>query len=123
MTALGIPELGRFFVLAAVVFAAMGAITGLAAGAKRSIGGWHWARSAAFGFAGSMIAANVLMVVALVTHEAADELTANPGTRVAVRVKATALHAFPTGSAPVSDGPLADGAGPAEGDGSEVGAT
>ncbi len=41
-------------------------------------------------------------LVALVTQEAANELAADPGTRVAVRVKATALHAFPTGPTPVA---------------------
>ncbi len=37
-------------------------------------------------------------LVALVTRAAADELGASPGSRVSVRVKATALHAFPTGA-------------------------
>ena len=34
-------------------------------------------------------------LVALVTLDAAEELGVNPGVPVAVRVKATALHAFP----------------------------
>ena len=34
-------------------------------------------------------------LVALVTLDAAEELGVEPGVRVAVRVKATALHAFP----------------------------
>ena len=36
-------------------------------------------------------------LVALVTLDAAEELGVHPGVRVAVRVKATALHAFPAG--------------------------
>lgn len=36
-------------------------------------------------------------LVALVTLDAAEELGVTPGARVAVRVKATALHAFPAG--------------------------
>ncbi len=36
-----------------------------------------------------------LELVALVTLDAAEELGVDPGTRVAVRMKATALHAFP----------------------------
>ncbi|MDX1396411.1 MAG: ABC transporter ATP-binding protein [Gemmatimonadota bacterium] len=34
-------------------------------------------------------------LLALVTRDAADELALDPGTRVTVRVKATALHAYP----------------------------
>tara|TARA_Y100000588_G_scaffold344596_1_gene391005 strand:+ start:77 stop:781 length:705 start_codon:yes stop_codon:yes gene_type:complete len=37
-------------------------------------------------------------LVALVTRDAARELSVEVGTRVAVRIKATALHAFPTAS-------------------------
>lgn len=43
-------------------------------------------------------------LVALVTREAADELSADAGSRVAVRIKATALHAFPTGPADPNQG-------------------
>ena len=39
-------------------------------------------------------------LVALVTLDAAEELRVDPGARVAVRVKATALHAFPAGQVP-----------------------
>ncbi|TNE86169.1 MAG: heme lyase CcmF/NrfE family subunit [Deltaproteobacteria bacterium] len=69
MNTFGIPELGRFFVLASVAFASMGAVTGLAAGARRSLQGWRWAKSLALGFAGSMIAANLLMIWALISHD------------------------------------------------------
>ena len=41
-------------------------------------------------------------LVALVTLDAAEELGVNPGARVAVRAKATALHAFPAGRIGVS---------------------
>ncbi len=41
-------------------------------------------------------------LVALVTREAADELAVGPGSRVAVRIKATALHAFATGDPPAA---------------------
>ena len=36
-------------------------------------------------------------LVALITLDAAEELGVDAGVRVAVRVKATALHAFPAG--------------------------
>ncbi len=39
-------------------------------------------------------------LVALVTLDAAEELGVDPGARVAVRAKATALHAFPAGPVP-----------------------
>lgn len=42
-------------------------------------------------------------LVALVTVDAAEELGVHAGVRVAVRVKATALHAFPAGPITVAD--------------------
>ncbi|MCO4744238.1 MAG: heme lyase CcmF/NrfE family subunit [Proteobacteria bacterium] len=64
-----IPELGRFFVLASVAFASMGAVTGIAAGATRSLQGWRWAKSCALGFASTIIIANILMIYALISHD------------------------------------------------------
>ena len=64
-----IPELGRFLVLASVAFAASGAVIGLAAGARKSLVGWRWARQCALGFAASIIAANLLMTWALISHD------------------------------------------------------
>lgn len=64
-----IPELGTGLVLASLFFAAVGAVLGFWSGARRHLVAWAWARRAAYAFAGTMIGANALMVVALLNHD------------------------------------------------------
>ena len=47
-------------------------------------------------------------MVALVTRSSAGQLELEPGARVSVRVKATALHAYPAGRGPEDSEPAAD---------------
>lgn len=61
--------LGQGLVIAALFFAATGSVLGFWAGARNHMRAWTWSRRAAYGFSGSMIAANVLMVYALLTHD------------------------------------------------------
>ena len=74
-----IPELGTGLVLLSLLCAAFGSITGFWAGYRRSIKGWALARNAAWGFAGSMVAANLVMVYALITHDFSVQYVAEVG--------------------------------------------
>jgi cytochrome c-type biogenesis protein CcmF len=69
VTAFGAPELGSGLVLAALFFAATGSVLGFWAGWRRHLEAWAWARRAAYGFAGSMLAANALMIASLLKHD------------------------------------------------------
>jgi len=64
-----IPELGTSLVLSSLFFAASGSVLGFWAGAQHHVRAWTWARRSAYAFAGLMIAANLLMVYALVQHD------------------------------------------------------
>ncbi len=61
--------LGQAFVLIALTCCAIGAPVGFAAGATRSEAGGKWVMRLAFGFAASMLAANLVMVAALLAHD------------------------------------------------------
>jgi cytochrome c-type biogenesis protein CcmF len=61
--------LGRSAVLLGLALAGTGSVLGFYAGATRNMAAWKWARRAGNGFAAFMIAANLLMVYALVTHD------------------------------------------------------
>jgi len=71
--------LGRGLVLAALFFAGTGCLAGFVAGSRRNQRAWEWARNSAYGFAASMIAANLLMVYALVTHDFSVSYVAEVG--------------------------------------------
>lgn len=71
--------LGRGLVLAALFFATTGSIAGYVAGSRGSRPAWHWARNSAYGFSASMIAANLLMIYALVTHDFSVKYVAQVG--------------------------------------------
>ncbi len=77
----GIPNLGGALELLALLFATVGCATGLYAGYTRSPKVWEWTRNAAYGFAGSMLLANLLMVYALVTHDFSVKYVAEVGSR------------------------------------------
>ena len=58
-------QLGQGLIIAALFFAASGSVLGFWAGARHHMRAWTWARRAAYGFSGSMIAANLLMGAAV----------------------------------------------------------
>jgi cytochrome c-type biogenesis protein CcmF len=64
-----IPLLGRLLILASLLFAAAGAVTAFWSGWRQSVAGWRWARLCAYGFALTMVLANVLMVYALLIRD------------------------------------------------------
>lgn len=76
-----IPELGTALVLLALFFASAGAALGFASGYRHHLAGWAWARRAAFGFSWTMIAANLLMVYALVTKDFSVHYVAEVGSK------------------------------------------
>lgn len=76
-----IPTLGRALVLLALLFATIGSVTGLFAALKKSREAWNWTRNAALAFAGSIVASNLLMVWALVTHDFSVAYVAEVGSR------------------------------------------
>ena len=78
---MSIPNIGGAMELAALLFAAVGFSTGVYAGTTRSPKAWQWTRISAYGFAGTMIAANLLMVYALVTHDFSVRYVAEVGSR------------------------------------------
>ena len=75
----GTPEIGTGLVLASLFCASIGSVLGFWAGARRHAGAWLWARRAAIGFAGLMIAANLVMVSALLGHDFSVKYVAEVG--------------------------------------------
>ena len=73
--------LGRGLILLALLFASSGAIIGFIAGKRRSLEGWRWATRATYGFGISAIAANLVMIYALVTHDFSVGYVAEVGSR------------------------------------------
>ncbi len=64
-----ISNLGRGLVLAALFFATMGSVMGFVAGSRYSERAWRLTRAFAIGFSTTMLAANLLMVYALLIHD------------------------------------------------------
>jgi cytochrome c-type biogenesis protein CcmF len=73
------PALGQGLVLLGLLCCAIGAPVGFVAGARRSAAALLWTRRLALGFALAMIAANVLMVVALLRHDFSVSYVAQVG--------------------------------------------
>ena len=73
--------LGRGLILLALLFATSGSIVGFIAGKRRSLEGWRWAARAAYAFGFSAIAANFVMIYALVTHDFSVGYVAEVGSR------------------------------------------
>ena len=73
--------LGRGLILLGLLFATVGAMAGFATGRRPSAAGWAWTRRLAFGFAGAMAAANLLMVYALLAHDFSVGYVAQVGSR------------------------------------------
>lgn len=64
-----ISTLGTGLVLGSLGFASAGSALGFWAGARSHLHAWTWSRVCAWGFALTMVAANLVMVWALVTHD------------------------------------------------------
>lgn len=73
--------LGRGLVLAALGFATVGSVGGYVAGSRKNRTAWLWARNSAYGFAASMLFANLLMVYALVTKDFSVSYVAEVGSQ------------------------------------------
>jgi cytochrome c-type biogenesis protein CcmF len=72
-------QLGQGLVLLALLLSALGAPIGFAAGATRSARGLAWTRRLALGFAGAMLAANLVMEWALIRHDFSVSYVAHVG--------------------------------------------
>ncbi len=79
-------QLGQGLVLLALLTCAIGAPLAFVAGAQRSAPGLAWSRRLAFAFAAAMLAANLVMEYALITHDFGVSYVASVGSR------ATPLH-------------------------------
>lgn len=73
--------LGQALVLGGLLFATIGSILGFAAGWKKSAEAQLWARRCAYGFAAMMVAANLVMITALLTHDFSVSYVAHVGSR------------------------------------------
>ncbi|MFT4627068.1 MAG: cytochrome c-type biogenesis protein CcmF [Myxococcota bacterium] len=94
-----ISMLGQLLVMVALLCATVGMVTGFAAGRSRSTEAWQWTRLAALGFSGSMIAANLLMVYALVTLDFSVAYVAEVGSHATpIHIRVISLWASLNGS-------------------------
>jgi len=73
--------LGQTLVLLALLAAAVGSVLGFTAGIKRNEAALQWARRMAYLFAAGMIGANLLMELALLTHDFSVSYVAQVGSR------------------------------------------
>ena len=78
-----ISVLGRGLILLGLLAASFGIVVGLTAGARRNAWGLAWTRRAAYLFAAAMILANVMMEVALFTHDFSVSYVSKVGSRAA----------------------------------------
>jgi len=76
-----IAALGRSLVLLALLVSTVGVVVGAATAMRRSAAGWAWTRRLAYLFALAMIAANVLMLWALVARDFSVSYVAQVGSR------------------------------------------
>ena len=99
-----ISTLGQLLVMGALLCATVGTVTGFAAGSRRSRKAWEWTRLAALGFSGLMLAANLLMVYALVTLDFSVAYVAEVGSSTTpLHIRVISLWASLNGSiAPTS---------------------
>jgi cytochrome c-type biogenesis protein CcmF len=73
--------LGRTLILAALLVSAAGAVVAFAAGRRPTVSGARWAERFAYAFAALMVAANLVMVYALLTHDFSVSYVAQVGSR------------------------------------------
>ncbi len=76
-----VPQLGQALVLAGLFFATAGCVAAGVAASRRSESGYGLARNLAWGFCASLVAANLLMVYALVTDDFSVHYVAEVGSR------------------------------------------
>jgi cytochrome c-type biogenesis protein CcmF len=76
-----ISTLGNGLVLGSLLAASAGSVLGFWGGYLRHEGAWRWSRRAALTFAAMMIAANLLMVYALITDDFSVKYVAEVGSR------------------------------------------
>ncbi len=76
-----IPGLGRGLILLSLLAATAGALVGFASARRPSVAGWAWTRRLAYVYAASMIAANLLMVYALLARDFSVSYVAHVGSR------------------------------------------
>jgi len=72
---------GRVLILLALLVSSAGAMAGFAAGIRGSAGGWRLTRALAYAFAALMVAANVVMVRALLARDFSVSYVAHVGSR------------------------------------------
>ncbi len=75
------PALGRGLILGSLLFASLGAIVAALAAYRADDEALRWARRLAYAFAGSAIAANLLMVRSLLVHDFSVSYVAEVGSR------------------------------------------
>jgi cytochrome c-type biogenesis protein CcmF len=75
------PLLGRGLILLGLALAVVGSMVGFAVGRRPSPGGALWARRFAYGFAGTMVLATLVMEVALLAHDFSVGYVAQVGSR------------------------------------------
>jgi len=75
------PLLGRTLILLALLVATTGTMVAFAAGRRPSASGAAWARRFAYAFAALMVAANALMIYALLAHDFTVSYVAQVGSR------------------------------------------
>jgi cytochrome c-type biogenesis protein CcmF len=91
--------LGQTLVLAALLCASAGTVTGFIAGRHGGVGAWIWTRRLALGFASAMLLANLLMVYALVTLDFSVGYVAQVGSHATpLHIRAISLWASLEGS-------------------------
>jgi cytochrome c-type biogenesis protein CcmF len=73
--------IGRYLVLLALLVSTIGAVVGSATALRRSASGWIWTRRLAYLFAAAMLAANGLMVWALLARDFSVSYVAQVGSR------------------------------------------
>lgn len=74
-----VPALGRGLVLASLLFAVVGSLAGIVAAVRGSLEALRFARRIAFAFSAATVAANLLMVYALITHDFSVHYVASVG--------------------------------------------
>ncbi|HVR70886.1 MAG TPA: cytochrome c-type biogenesis CcmF C-terminal domain-containing protein [Vicinamibacteria bacterium] len=75
------PALGRALILLALLVSAAGAVLAFAVGRRPTPAGARWAERFAYAFAALMVAANLVMVYALLTHDFSVSYVAQVGSR------------------------------------------
>jgi cytochrome c-type biogenesis protein CcmF len=75
------PALGRALILLGLLVSVMGSMVGFAAGVRPSETAWRWTRRFAYAYGAVMVAANLLMVYALLAHDFRVSYVAQVGSR------------------------------------------